>query len=61
MRWATVAATATRTTIPLGVVPQQYLPDEAIDATLYRPGDHGEESEIGERLSRIDRILGRQR
>ncbi|MGB5564771.1 MAG: replication-associated recombination protein A, partial [Acidimicrobiia bacterium] len=23
---------------PLGVVPQQYLPDEAVDATLYRPG-----------------------
>jgi putative ATPase len=46
---------------PLGVVPQQHLPDEAIDATLYLPGEHGEESEIGERLGRIDRILGRQR
>ena len=46
---------------PLGVVPQQYLPDEAIGAALYRPGDHGEESEIAERLNRIDRILGRQR
>jgi len=46
---------------PLGVVPQQYLPDEAVDATLYRPGDHGEESEIGERLGRIDRVLGRRR
>jgi len=45
----------------LGVVPQQYLPDEASDATLFRPGDHGEESEIGERLRRIDRILGRNR
>ncbi len=46
---------------PLGVVRQQYLPDEARDATLYRPGDHGEEAEIGERLGRIDRILGRKR
>jgi putative ATPase len=46
---------------PLGVVPQQYLPDEAIGKTLYHPGDHGEESEIGERLGRIDRILGRRR
>ena len=46
---------------PLGVVTQQYLPDEATGATLYRPGDHGEESEIGERLRRIDRILGRRR
>ena len=46
---------------PIGVVRQQYLPDEAIAATLYRPGDHGEEAEIGERLRRIDRILGRDR
>ena len=46
---------------PLGVVPQQYLPDEAHTATLYHPGDHGEEAEIGERLGRIDRILGRRR
>jgi len=46
---------------PLGVVPQQYLPDEAVDTTLYHPGGHGEESEIGERLGRIDRVLGRRR
>ena len=46
---------------PLGVVRQQYLPDEARDTTLYQSGEHGEESEIGERLRRIDRILGRQR
>jgi len=46
---------------PMGVVRQQYLPDEAIAATLYRPGYHGEEAEIGERLRRIDRILGRDR
>lgn len=46
---------------PLGVVSQQYLPDEAVGSTLYRPGEHGEESEIAERLRRIDRILGRDR
>lgn len=46
---------------PRGVVAQQYLPDEVVKATLYRPGDHGEETEIGERLGRIDRILGRRR
>ena len=46
---------------PLGVVEQQYLPEEAVGVTLYRPGDHGEESEIGERLGRIDRVLGRDR
>ena len=46
---------------PMGVVRQQYLPDEAIAVTLYRPGDHGEESEIGERLGRIHRILRRDR
>jgi putative ATPase len=46
---------------PIGVVPQQYLPDEAASATLYQPGDHGEESVIAERLRRIDRILGKDR
>lgn len=46
---------------PLGVVAQQYSPDAANGATLYRPGDHGEESTIAERLRRIDRILGRNR
>ncbi len=46
---------------PLGVVEQQYLPEEAVGVTLYRPGDHGEESKIGERLGRIDRVLGRDR
>ena len=46
---------------PLGVVPQQYHPDEAVHATLSEPGDHGEDSEISDRLGRIDRILGRRR
>ena len=46
---------------PLGVVPQQYLPEAIAGATLFRPGDHGEEAELAERLSRIDRILGKNR
>jgi len=45
----------------LGVVPQQYLPREATEAILYRPGAHGDEVELGERLGRIDRILGKDR
>ncbi len=45
----------------LGVVAQQYLPDEALDTVLYRPGEHGEKSDLAERLSRIDRILGKDR
>jgi putative ATPase len=46
---------------PLGVVPQQYLPDAADGAILFHPGEHGEESELAERLARIDRILGKNR
>jgi len=45
----------------LGVVAQQYLPDEATGAILHRPGTHGEETDLGERLERIDRILGKRR
>jgi putative ATPase len=45
----------------LGVVGQQYLPDTATGAILYRPGEHGEESELADRLARIDRILGKRR
>ncbi len=45
----------------LGVLPQQYLPDAAIDAILFRPGEHGEESDLAERLGKIDRILGKNR
>jgi putative ATPase len=45
----------------LGVVAQQYLPDAADGATLFHPGEHGEESDLAERLARIDRILGKSR
>ncbi len=46
---------------PRGVLAQQYLPDEATGAILYRAGTHGREAELAERLGRIDRILGKDR
>jgi putative ATPase len=46
---------------PDGVVSQQYFPDGVPPRALYRPGELGEESAIGERLERIDRVLGRER
>ena len=42
-----------------GVVAQQYFPDGVAPRVIFRPGDHGEESDIGRRLEAIDRILGR--
>ncbi len=42
-----------------GVVPQQYLPDEVRHPVIYRPRTIGAERELAERLSRIDRILGK--
>jgi len=46
---------------PDGVVRQQYFPDGVQPRALYEPGDHGREAGISERLSEIDRILGRER
>jgi len=45
----------------LGVVLQQYLPDQATGAILFRPGEHGEEAELAKRLALIDRILKKNR
>jgi putative ATPase len=45
----------------LGVVAQQYLPDGAARLILYRPSSHGDESALGERLGKIDRVLGKHR
>ena len=45
----------------LGVVAQQYLPDGAARLILYRPSGHGDESTLGERLGKIDRVLGKHR
>ena len=44
---------------PKGVVAQQYFPDGVEPQVIFRPGGHGEESEIRRRLVAIDRILGR--
>lgn len=45
---------------PDGLVPQQYLPDEAAGAILYRPTRSGAEADIAERLAEIDDRMGRQ-
>ena len=34
---------------------------DATGTILFQPGDHGEESDLAERLARIDRILGKKR
>lgn len=41
---------------PLGVVRQQHLPDELADRVYYRPGEHGNERAVAERLEKIRRI-----
>ncbi|WP_188754575.1 replication-associated recombination protein A [Microbacterium album] len=41
----------------LGVVPQQYLPDELRGRRYYEPKSHGAEREIAARLERLRRIL----
>jgi len=43
-----------------GIIPQQYLPD-GLDLSLYRPGDAGAETDVGDRLRAIDEILGKDR
>ncbi len=45
---------------PDGILPQQYLPDEALKETVYLPGEHGEEAILKERLRKIDGRLGKQ-
>jgi putative ATPase len=46
---------------PNGVLAQQYLPAEAGDTIVFRPGTHGEEAALAERLAEVDRILGKRR
>ncbi|MDN3310495.1 replication-associated recombination protein A [Microbacterium oryzae] len=41
----------------VGVVPQQYLPDELVGTRYYEPTQHGGEREVSARLERIRRIL----
>ncbi len=45
---------------PSGVVPQQYLPDAAVGAILFRPGDRGDEEAVRQRLDEIDARLGKR-
>lgn len=45
---------------PDGILRQQYLPDEAEAATVYLPGEHGEEAILKERLRKIDARLGKR-
>jgi putative ATPase len=45
---------------PDGVSPQQYLPDGAEDAILYRPRSRGAEMELAARLEEIDTRLGKR-
>lgn len=42
---------------PRGVVAQQHAPDDVDGTDYYRPGPHGAEGALGERLERIRRIL----
>ena len=41
------------------LVPQQYLPDQVVGKTLYRPTRQGREADIADRLEEWDRALGR--
>ncbi len=42
----------------VGVVAQQYLPDELRDKRYYEPTNHGQERDVQARLEKIRRILG---
>ena len=41
----------------IGIVQQQYLPDELVGAEYYRPSGHGYEAEVRARLERLRQIL----
>lgn len=41
----------------LGVVPQQYLPDELLGTNYYTPTEHGNEREVKARLEKLRRII----
>ncbi|MEV6846968.1 replication-associated recombination protein A [Actinoplanes sp. NPDC051411] len=42
---------------PRGVVTQQYIPDDLVDAEYYQPTDHGAERAVYERVPRLRRIV----
>jgi putative ATPase len=41
----------------LGVVQQQYLPDELLSTRYYQPTDHGNERDVKARLEKLRRII----
>ena len=41
----------------LGVVEQQYLPDELLNASYYRPTEHGNERDVSARWEKLKRII----
>ena len=41
----------------LGVLRQQYLPDELTDATYYQPTEHGNERDVSARLAKLRKIV----
>jgi putative ATPase len=41
----------------LGVVTQQYLPDELLGTEYYRPTEHGNERDVSARLEKLRRII----
>jgi len=45
---------------PEGIVPQQYLPDEAAGRVIFRPGSAGAEERLAEHLAEVDRRMGRR-
>lgn len=46
---------------PIGVVPQQYLPDPLRGAVYYTPTEHGNEREVSSRLAKLRRIVRGER
>lgn len=46
---------------PIGVVPQQYLPDPLRGAVYYAPTEHGNEREVSSRLAKLRRIVRGER
>ncbi|GAA1061292.1 replication-associated recombination protein A [Agromyces bracchium] len=46
---------------PIGVVPQQYLPDPLRGAVYYTPTEHGNEREVAARLAKLRRIVRGER
>ncbi|MEI5582958.1 MULTISPECIES: replication-associated recombination protein A [unclassified Agromyces] len=46
---------------PIGVVPQQYLPDPLRGAVYYTPTEHGNERDVSTRLGKLRRIVRGER